>query len=116
MLSKANNYISEMRRDDVLPQLGKSIRQIRFNIPKESKTLFGDDVSKRIASVKKIQRDIRTSNSYSSTPHYYKSKKASYTPYNSSLSTPFNSKNMKSFPSNQSSSYGRENKGQRNKK
>ena len=84
MLSKANNYINEMRRDDVLPQLGKDIRKIRFNVPKESKTLFGEDVSKRIASVKKMQRDIRTSSSYSSTPHYYKSKKSSYTPYNSS--------------------------------
>ena len=68
MLSKANNYINEMRRDDVLPQLGKDIRQIRFSIPKEFKTLFGEDVSKRIASVKKMQRDVRTSSSYSSTP------------------------------------------------
>ena len=58
MLSKANNYINEMRRDDVLPQLGKDIRQTSFSIPKESKTLFGEDVSKRIASVKKMQRDI----------------------------------------------------------
>ena len=45
-----------MRRDDVLPQLGKNIRQIRFNILKKSKTLFGEDVSRRIASVKKMQR------------------------------------------------------------
>ena len=90
-----------MRRDDVFPQLGKDIRQIRFNIPKKSKTLFGEDVSKRIASIKKMQRDIRTSSSYASTPHYYKSKKSSYTPYNSSSSTPYNSKNMKSFPSKQ---------------
>ena len=41
-----------MRRNDVLPQLGKGTRQIRFNVPKESKTLFGEDVSVRIASVK----------------------------------------------------------------
>ena len=40
MLSKTNSYISEMRRNDVLPQLDKDIRQIRVNIPKESKTLF----------------------------------------------------------------------------
>ena len=59
-----------MRRDDVLPQLGKDIRQIMFNIPKESETLFEKDFSKRIASVKKTQRDIRTSSSFSSTPHY----------------------------------------------
>ena len=59
-----------MRRDDVLPQLGKDIRQIMFNIPKESETLFEKDFSKRIASVKKMQRDIRTSSSFSSTPHY----------------------------------------------
>ena len=26
-----------MRKDDVLPQLVKNIKQIRFNIPKESK-------------------------------------------------------------------------------
>ena len=104
-----------MRRDDVLLQLGKYIRQIRFNVPKESKTLFGEDVSKIIASVKKMQRDIRTSSSYSSKPHYYKGKK-SYTPYNSnSSSTPYNSKNMKSFPSKQSSSYGKKNSGQYNK-
>ena len=56
MLSKANNYINEMRRDDALSQLGIDIRQIRFNISKESKILFGEDVSKRIASVKKMQR------------------------------------------------------------
>ena len=59
MLSKANNYINKMRRDDVLPQLGKDVRQIRFSIPKESKTLFGEDVSKRTASVTKMQRGIR---------------------------------------------------------
>ena len=76
MLSKANNYINEMRRDDVLPQLGKDIRQIRFSIPKESKTIFGEDVSKRIASVKKMQRDIKVSSSYSSTHYYYESKKS----------------------------------------
>ena len=87
-----------MRRDDVLPQLGKDIRQIMFNIPKESKRLFKDDITKRIASVKKTQRDIITSSSYSSIPHYYKSKNKSYTPYNSSPSRPYNSKNMKSFP------------------
>ena len=54
MLSKANNYINEMKRDDVLSQLGKNIRQIRFNIPKESKTLFAEDISKRSTSAKKI--------------------------------------------------------------
>ena len=91
MLSKASNYINEIRRDDALPQLGTDIRQIRFNISKESKILFREDVSKRIASVKKMQRDIRISSSYSSTPHYYKSKKSSYTPNNSSSSTPYNS-------------------------
>ena len=37
ILSKASNYINEMRRDDVFPQLGKDIRQIRFNTPKDSK-------------------------------------------------------------------------------
>ena len=52
-----------MRRDDVLPQPGKNIRQIRFNILKESKTHFGEDVSKRIDSVKEMQRDISTSSS-----------------------------------------------------
>ena len=97
MLSKANNYINEMRTDDVFPQLGKDIRQIRFSIFKESKTLFGEDV-KKITSVKKMQRDIRTSSSYSSTPHYYKSKKSSYTPYNSSSSTPYNSKEHEELP------------------
>ena len=91
MLSKASNYINEIRRDDALPQLGTDISQIRFNISKESKILFREDVSKRIASVKKMQRDIRISSSYSSTPHYYKSKKSSYTPNNSSSSTPYNS-------------------------
>ena len=97
MLSKANNYIIERSRGDVLPQLGKDIRQIRFNIPKESKTLFEEDVSKRIASVNEMQRDIRTSSTYSSTPYYYKSKKSSYTPYSSSSSTPYNSKNVKNM-------------------
>ena len=115
MLSKANNYINEMRRNDVLPQLGNDIRQIRSNIPKESKTLSEEDVSKRIASVKKMQRNIRASSSYSSTPHCYKSKKSSYTPYNSSSSIPYNSKNMKSSPSKQSSSYGKKNRRQYNK-
>ena len=114
MLSKENNYINKVRRDDVLPQLGKVIRKIKFNIPKESKTLFGEDVSKRIASVKKMRRDIRTYRSYSSTPHYYESKK-SYTLYNSSSSTPYTSKHMNSFPSTQSSSYGKKNRGQYNK-
>ena len=38
-----------------------------------------------IGSVKKIQRDIRTSRSYSSTPHYYKSKKPSNTPLQQQL-------------------------------
>ena len=56
VLSKANNYINEMRRHDALSQLGTDIRQIRFNISKESKILFGEDVSKRIASVNKMQR------------------------------------------------------------
>ena len=115
MLSKANNYINEMRRNYVLPQLGKDIRQIRSNIPKEPKTLSGEDVSKRIASVKKMQRNIRPFSSYSSTPHYYKSKKSSYTPYNSSSSIPYNSKNMKSSPSKQSSSYGKKSRRQYNK-
>ena len=115
MLSKANNYINKMRRDDVLPQLGKDVRQIRFSITKESKTLFGEDVSKRTASVTKMQRGIRTSSSYSSTSHYYKSKKSSYTPYNSSSSTSYNSKIMKSFPSEQRSFYGKKNRRQYNK-
>ena len=82
MQSKANNYINEMRMDDALSQLGKDIREIRFNIPKGSDTLFGEDVSKRVASLMKKQRYIRTSSSYSSALPYYKSKK-SYTPYNS---------------------------------
>ena len=34
-----------------------------------------------------MQRDIRASSSYSSAPHYYKCKKSSYTPYNTSSST-----------------------------
>ena len=38
----------------ILPQLGKEVRQIRLNIPKDPKILFGEDVSKRIASVKKM--------------------------------------------------------------
>ena len=111
MLSKENKYINEMRRDYVLPQLGKDIKQIRFYIPKVSKTFFGENVSKINASVKKMQKDIRKSSSYSSAPHYYKSKKSSYTPYNSSSATPYNSKKMKSFPSKQSSSYGKKNRG-----
>ena len=115
MLSKENKYINEMRRDYVLPQLGKDIKQIRFYIPKVSKTLFGENVSKIISSVKKMQKDIRTSSSYSSAPHYYKSKKSSYTPYNSSSSTPYNLRNMKSFPSKQSSSYRKKDRGQYNK-
>ena len=87
MLLKAKNHINEMGRDDVLPQLGKYIRPTRFNIPKGSKTLFGEDVSRGIAFVKKMQRDIGTSSSCSSTSHHYKSKNKSYTPYNSSSST-----------------------------
>ena len=46
-----------MRRNDVLSQLGKDIMQTRFNISKE---FIGEDVSKRIASAKKMQRYVRT--------------------------------------------------------
>ena len=104
MLSKANKYINKMKRDDVLPQLGKDIKQIRFYIPKVSKTLFGENVSKIISSVKKMQKDIRTS---SSVPHYYKSKKSSYTPYNSRPETPYNSKKWRASHQNKAAPMGR---------
>ena len=107
MLSKENKYINEMRRDYVLPQLGKDIKQIRFYIPKVSKTLFGENVSKIISSVKKMQKDIRTSSSYSSAPHYYKSKKSSYTPYNSRPETPYNSKKWRASHQNKAAPMGR---------
>ena len=58
-LNKANTYNNEMRRDDIFLQLGKNISQISFDILKESKTRFGEDVSKRIVSVKKMKRDIK---------------------------------------------------------
>ena len=91
MVSKANKYINVIRTDDdVLPQLGKNIKQIRFNISKKSKTLFGEDVSMRITSVKKMERDIRSSSSCSITPQYHKSKSNAYTPYNSTLDCQIN--------------------------
>ena len=107
MLSKENKYINEMRRDYVLPQLGKDIKQIRFYIPKVSKIFFGENVSKINASVKKMQKDIRKSSSYSSAPHYYKSKKSSYTPYNSSSATPYNSKKWRASHQNKAAPMGR---------
>ena len=50
---------------------------------KRVQNIFGEDVSKRITSVKLT--------SYSSKPHYYKSKNKPNTPYNSHSPTPYNS-------------------------
>ena len=54
ILSKENIYVKEIRKDDVLLQLGKYITHLRFNISKESRKHFGEDASKRITSVKKM--------------------------------------------------------------
>lgn len=72
-------------RSRVRLQISKGIRQTRSNIPNDSRTHFREEVSD-----KKMQRNIRSSSSYSITSHYYKSKSKSYIPYNSSLSTPCN--------------------------
>ena len=48
ILSYANQTILQIRKGDIMPSLSKEFRQLRNNLPKDSKLLFGDDINQRI--------------------------------------------------------------------
>ena len=45
ILSYANQNIFQTRKDDIMSSLSKEFRQLRNNIPKDSKLLFGNDIN-----------------------------------------------------------------------
>ena len=53
ILSYANQNILQTRKDYIMPSLSKEFRQLRNNVPKDSKLLFGDDINQRIMSISK---------------------------------------------------------------
>ena len=50
IFSYANQNIFQTRKDHIMPSLGKEFRELRNNVPKDSKLLFGDDINQRITS------------------------------------------------------------------
>ena len=52
MMSCTNSQILQVRRDNLAPQLSFNYRQLKNEVPDGSKLLFGDDLSKRMASIK----------------------------------------------------------------
>ena len=45
ILSYANQNIFQTRKDDIMSSLSKEFRQLRNNVPKDSKLLFGNDIN-----------------------------------------------------------------------
>ena len=45
ILSYANQNIFQTRKDDIMSSLSKEFRQLRNNVPKDSKSLFGNDIN-----------------------------------------------------------------------
>ena len=52
MMSCTNSKILQVRRDNLGPQLSSNYRQLKNEVPEGSKLLFGDDLSKRLTSIK----------------------------------------------------------------
>ena len=45
ILSYANQNIFQTRKDDIMSSLSKEFRQLRNNVPKDSKLLLGNDIN-----------------------------------------------------------------------
>ena len=52
LLSIANHDLLQSRRDGIILQLAKDYRQLRSDVPAESKYLFGDDLKQRLTTIK----------------------------------------------------------------
>ena len=61
------------RKDDIMSSLRKEFRQLRKNVPKDSKLLFGDDINQRIMSISKTSKSVVKYQSHSRhNKEYYK--------------------------------------------
>ena len=52
MLSATNQAILDKRRDQMAPHLAKEYRQLKNEVPNDSRKLFGDDIKTRLAAIK----------------------------------------------------------------
>ena len=59
ILSHAESKMLQMRRDDIVPHLAKEFKQLRNDVQKGSEHLFGDNVTKRIASITRADQATR---------------------------------------------------------
>ena len=57
-LSYANHNILQTRKDDLMPSLSKESRQLRNNVPKDFKLLFGGDINQLIMRISKTLESV----------------------------------------------------------
>ena len=51
LLSHACHDLTQKRREAIKPALRKKLQKLVYNVPKDSKELFGDDLEKRIKAI-----------------------------------------------------------------
>ena len=106
ILSCANQNILQTHKDDIMPSLSKEFRQLRNNVPKDSKLLFGDDINQRIMSISKTSKSVVKYQSSSRHDDKYSRPSKSCNYYQNQP------KNFKSFPKTSNIPFGKKNKGQ----
>ena len=106
ILSDANQNILQTRKDVIMPSLSNQLRQLRNNVPNDSKLLFGNDINQCIMSISKTSKSVVKYQSSSRHDDKYSRPSKSYNYYQNQP------KNFKSFPKTSSSPFGKKNKGQ----